>query len=81
MFLTFESSQPSKSPGVRNPKKQTTRRSERINNRRRSTPRACASCRQRKIRCDGGKPCEACQWYKKADTCVYPDRDHWARER
>ncbi|EED20184.1 C6 transcription factor, putative [Talaromyces stipitatus ATCC 10500] len=86
MFLTFESSQANKT-GLRNPKKQisptsiTTRRSERLN-RRRTTPRACTSCRQRKIRCDGEKPCEACRWYKKAELCSYPERERgMGRER
>ncbi|KAF7714726.1 Cellulolytic transcriptional activator ClrB-2-like protein [Penicillium ucsense] len=70
MFLTFESSQKSdKSP--RNPKhsKKNSRTS-----RRGSQPRACASCRHRKIKCDGQKPCEACRWYRKPEQCSYPDR-------
>ncbi|KAF9895210.1 hypothetical protein FE257_000112 [Aspergillus nanangensis] len=41
--------------------------------RRVTTLRACTSCRHRKIKCDGEKPCEACRWYKKADLCHYSD--------
>ncbi|KAF9891579.1 hypothetical protein FE257_003590 [Aspergillus nanangensis] len=41
--------------------------------RRVTTSRACTSCRHRKIKCDGEKPCEACRWYKKADQCHYSD--------
>ncbi|KAF7586213.1 hypothetical protein BBP40_009292 [Aspergillus hancockii] len=41
--------------------------------RRVTTLRACTSCRHRKIKCDGEKPCEACRWYKKADQCHYAD--------
>ncbi|OJJ51767.1 hypothetical protein ASPZODRAFT_42946, partial [Penicilliopsis zonata CBS 506.65] len=41
--------------------------------RRVTTLRACTSCRHRKIKCDGEKPCEACRWYKKADACHYSD--------
>ncbi|KAE8549647.1 hypothetical protein EYB25_008169 [Talaromyces marneffei] len=72
MFLTFEASQHNNNDNrtsLRNPKQ------ERLNRRRRSTPRACTSCRQRKIRCDGEKPCEACRWYKKAEQCSYPGRE------
>ncbi|KAL4784910.1 fungal-specific transcription factor domain-containing protein [Aspergillus varians] len=70
MFVTFEATHETK-PGPRNPK--NTRRSDRIG-RRGATPRACTSCRRRKTKCDGKKPCEACQWYKKPEVCCYLDQ-------
>lgn len=36
---------------------------------RRRTGKACASCRRRKTRCDGGSPCEAC---KIGEMCMSP---------
>ncbi|EAW10989.1 putative C6 transcription factor [Aspergillus clavatus NRRL 1] len=69
MFHTFE--------GFENPgaSAQTKPRGERQPSvsRRVTTLRACTSCRHRKIKCDGEKPCEACRWYKKADQCHYSD--------
>ncbi|KAJ5580310.1 Transcription factor [Penicillium hispanicum] len=71
MFHTFE--------GFENPTAATPARSRPANERRESvsrrvtTLRACTSCRHRKIKCDGEKPCEACRWYKKADQCHYSD--------
>ncbi|PLB51613.1 hypothetical protein P170DRAFT_471545 [Aspergillus steynii IBT 23096] len=69
MFHTFE--------GFENPTGliQTRGRNERQPSvgRRVTTLRACTSCRHRKIKCDGEKPCEACRWYKKADQCHYSD--------
>ena len=41
--------------------------------RRTNTVRACEQCRRRKIRCDGQRPCEACQWYQKTALCRYTD--------
>ncbi|CAK7236391.1 hypothetical protein SBRCBS47491_009620 [Sporothrix bragantina] len=83
MFLTFDSAQPSTKDkdknrdGLCNPKQPTARRSERLHRRRRhATVRACTSCRQRKIKCDGLTPCEACRWYKKAEQCRYLEREH-----
>lgn len=35
--------------------------------------RACDECRRRKIRCDGQRPCESCQWYRRIDLCQYQD--------
>lgn len=35
--------------------------------------RACDECRRRKIRCDGQRPCESCQWYQRIDLCRYQD--------
>ncbi|QKX60965.1 uncharacterized protein TRUGW13939_08111 [Talaromyces rugulosus] len=66
MFLTFGSSRGTDEPPC-NPKH--AKRS-----RRRSTTHACTSCRRRKIKCDGEKPCEACQWYKTPELCLYPAR-------
>ncbi|KAJ5180935.1 hypothetical protein N7492_004145 [Penicillium capsulatum] len=71
MFHTFE--------GFENPTALTPTRTRSNNERRESvsrrvtTLRACTSCRHRKIKCDGEKPCEACRWYKKADQCHYSD--------
>ncbi|PGG97353.1 hypothetical protein AJ79_09224 [Helicocarpus griseus UAMH5409] len=69
MFHTFE--------GFENPNgraNETRSRSrEGQTGKRSSTLRACEQCRRRKIRCDGEQPCEACQWYKKADLCHYSD--------
>ncbi|PWY77031.1 C6 transcription factor [Aspergillus heteromorphus CBS 117.55] len=69
MFHTFEGFEnpalPS-SAGGRNQRQQSI-------GRRITTLRACTSCRHRKIKCDGEKPCEACRWYKKADLCQYSD--------
>lgn len=73
MFHTFE--------GFENPTVATPARTTRPPNperrdsvsRRVTTLRACTSCRHRKIKCDGEKPCEACRWYKKADQCHYSD--------
>ncbi|KGO36724.1 Transcription factor, fungi [Penicillium expansum] len=66
MFIAFKAQNGEE--GLRNPKHK--RRSERLS-RRGSTPRACTSCRRRKIKCDGEKPCEACRWYKKPELCGY----------
>ncbi|KAK2805215.1 hypothetical protein FQN51_000738 [Onygenales sp. PD_10] len=70
MFHTFEGFEnPNARPndaGSRSREGQTT-------GKRASTLRACEQCRRRKIRCDGEQPCEACQWYKKADLCHYSD--------
>ncbi|KAJ5707844.1 Transcription factor [Penicillium malachiteum] len=71
MFHTFE--------GFENPTTATPAKTRPVNERRESvsrrvtTLRACTSCRHRKIKCDGEKPCEACRWYKKADQCHYSD--------
>ncbi|KAL5333891.1 fungal-specific transcription factor domain-containing protein [Aspergillus crustosus] len=69
MFHTFE--------GFENPTAATPARGGRERQpsigRRVTTLRACTSCRHRKIKCDGEKPCEACRWYKKADLCHYSD--------
>ncbi|KAG2421357.1 hypothetical protein HFD88_005332 [Aspergillus terreus] len=69
MFHTFE--------GFENPAGSTVSRgrNERQQSvgRRVTTLRACTSCRHRKIKCDGEKPCEACRWYKKAELCHYSD--------
>ncbi|KAL4945580.1 hypothetical protein BDV06DRAFT_219116 [Aspergillus oleicola] len=69
MFHTFE--------GFENPAASTPARAGRERQpsigRRVTTLRACTSCRHRKIKCDGEKPCEACRWYKKADLCHYSD--------
>jgi hypothetical protein len=67
MFLTFGSSRGTDEHPC-NPKH--AKRS-----RRRSTAHACTSCRRRKIKCDGEKPCEACQWYKTPELCLYPGRE------
>lgn len=32
---------------------------------------ACNDCRRRKIRCDGGQPCNQCVWYKQIPLCAY----------
>ncbi|GKZ24690.1 hypothetical protein AbraCBS73388_011684 [Aspergillus brasiliensis] len=69
MFHTFE--------GFENPSLPTAVRGrnqrQQSVGRRVTTLRACTSCRHRKIKCDGEKPCEACRWYKKADQCQYSD--------
>ncbi|KAF7114060.1 hypothetical protein CNMCM5793_007040 [Aspergillus hiratsukae] len=68
MFHTFE--------GFENPGASTQakgRERQQSVGRRVTTLRACTSCRHRKIKCDGEKPCEACRWYKKADLCHYSD--------
>ncbi|KAJ5120998.1 uncharacterized protein N7515_008959 [Penicillium bovifimosum] len=71
MFHTFE--------GFENPTAATPARNRASSERRDSvsrrvtTLRACTSCRHRKIKCDGEKPCEACRWYKKSDQCHYSD--------
>ncbi|KAJ5109511.1 Transcription factor [Penicillium angulare] len=71
MFHTFE--------GFENPTTTAPAKTRPVAERRESvsrrvtTLRACTSCRHRKIKCDGEKPCEACRWYKKADQCHYSD--------
>ncbi|KAJ5325166.1 Transcription factor [Penicillium brevicompactum] len=71
MFHTFEGFEnPTATSAVRN--RATSERRESIS-RRVTTLRACTSCRHRKIKCDGEKPCEACRWYKKSDQCHYSD--------
>ncbi|CAG8938496.1 unnamed protein product [Penicillium salamii] len=71
MFHTFEGFEnPTAPTAVRN--RATSERRESIS-RRVTTLRACTSCRHRKIKCDGEKPCEACRWYKKSDQCHYSD--------
>lgn len=35
--------------------------------------RSCATCRQRKTRCDGEKPCGTCRRLHCASKCVYPE--------
>ncbi|KAJ5116928.1 hypothetical protein N7456_001276 [Penicillium angulare] len=72
MFIAFDSSQSqNEEDGPRNPKH--PRRSER-NRRRGLMVRACNSCRRRKIKCTGEKPCESCRWYKTPELCSYPER-------
>ncbi|GIC93207.1 putative C6 transcription factor [Aspergillus udagawae] len=68
MFHTFEGFE---NPGASTPVKGRER--QQSIGRRVTTLRACTSCRHRKIKCDGEKPCEACRWYKKADQCHYSD--------
>jgi hypothetical protein len=68
MFHTFEGFE---NPGASTPAKGRER--QQSVGRRVTTLRACTSCRHRKIKCDGEKPCEACRWYKKADQCHYSD--------
>ncbi|KAL2814004.1 hypothetical protein BJX63DRAFT_442664 [Aspergillus granulosus] len=72
MFIAFDSTDAPKDrePKPRNPK-DVTRGGRR--GRRGAVPRACTSCRRRKIKCNGEKPCEACRWYKRPDECAYPD--------
>ncbi|KAL3476536.1 fungal-specific transcription factor domain-containing protein [Aspergillus californicus] len=70
MFLAFDATQRVEK-GIGNPK--NGRRSERIT-RRGIAPRACDSCRRRKVRCDGVKPCESCRWYRKPELCSYSER-------
>ncbi|KAL3467185.1 fungal-specific transcription factor domain-containing protein [Aspergillus heterothallicus] len=76
MLLTFQSTKEPDSaskerePTPRNPK-DVVRGGRR--GRRGAVPRACASCRRRKIKCNGEKPCEACRWYKRPLECAYPD--------
>ncbi|RAL11890.1 putative C6 transcription factor [Aspergillus homomorphus CBS 101889] len=69
MFHTFEGFE---NPGLSNPTRGRNQRQPSVG-RRVTTLRACTSCRHRKIKCDGEKPCEACRWYKKADQCQYSD--------
>ncbi|KAJ5761632.1 hypothetical protein N7533_003671 [Penicillium manginii] len=73
MFHTFEGFE---NPGAASPasnfNRPPTERRESVS-RRVTTLRACTSCRHRKIKCDGEKPCEACRWYKKSDQCQYSD--------
>ncbi|KAJ5109600.1 hypothetical protein N7532_002245 [Penicillium argentinense] len=70
MFHTFEGFEnPTAASPARN---RPTERRESVG-RRVTTLRACTSCRHRKIKCDGEKPCEACRWYKKSDQCHYSD--------
>ncbi|KAG2420673.1 hypothetical protein HFD88_000287 [Aspergillus terreus] len=69
MFHTFDGSESASraAPGRQGPggeRGETT-------GRRVTTARACTSCRHRKIKCDGERPCEACRWYRKADQCHY----------
>ena len=71
MFHTFEGFEnPTAATPARN--RSTSERRDSIS-RRVTTLRACTSCRHRKIKCDGEKPCEACRWYKKSDQCHYSD--------
>ncbi|KAL3435954.1 fungal-specific transcription factor domain-containing protein [Aspergillus tetrazonus] len=69
MFHTFEGFE---NPAASAPARAGRERQSSIG-RRVTTLRACTSCRHRKIKCDGEKPCEACRWYKKADLCHYSD--------
>ncbi|KAN0072849.1 Fungal specific transcription factor domain containing protein [Elaphomyces granulatus] len=64
MFHTFNSGQ--------NPSSTSSGTSS-SSRRRSNAVHACEQCRRRKIRCDGQRPCEACQWYKKVDLCYYSD--------
>ncbi|KAH8701549.1 fungal-specific transcription factor domain-containing protein [Talaromyces proteolyticus] len=43
------------------------------NRRKNNSVRACDECRRRKIRCDGQRPCESCQWYQRTESCRYQD--------
>ncbi|KAL2856846.1 fungal-specific transcription factor domain-containing protein [Aspergillus pseudodeflectus] len=78
MFIAFDSTKDpdaadkEREPSPRNPKSGTTR--GRVT-RRGVVPRACGSCRRRKIKCNGEKPCEACRWYKRPQECTYPDNE------
>lgn len=58
-FLTFEGA-PKPFGTVRAPPR-----------RRKPVPRACDSCRRRKNRCDGQKPCRPCLSHNKLSECVY----------
>ncbi|KAE8151464.1 fungal-specific transcription factor domain-containing protein [Aspergillus avenaceus] len=69
MFHTFEGFE---NPNNSAPARGRGERQQSVG-RRVTTLRACTSCRHRKIKCDGEKPCEACRWYKKADQCHYAD--------
>lgn len=69
MFHTFEGFE---NPNSSAPARGRGERQQSVG-RRVTTLRACTSCRHRKIKCDGEKPCEACRWYKKADQCHYAD--------
>ncbi|RAL04265.1 putative C6 transcription factor [Aspergillus ibericus CBS 121593] len=69
MFHTFEGFE---NPGLPTSARERSQRQQSVG-RRVTTLRACTSCRHRKIKCDGEKPCEACRWYKKADLCQYSD--------
>ncbi|KAF2093894.1 hypothetical protein NA57DRAFT_68922 [Rhizodiscina lignyota] len=33
---------------------------------------SCTPCRQRKLKCDRGRPCENCVKREELDTCIYP---------
>ncbi|KAL2839499.1 fungal-specific transcription factor domain-containing protein [Aspergillus pseudoustus] len=79
MYFAFDSTkevdapvQKDREPSPRNPK--NVMRAGRPG-RRGAVPRACASCRRRKIKCNGEKPCEACRWYKRPDECVFPQNE------
>jgi hypothetical protein len=79
MFIAFDSTKDpdaaankDREPSPRNPKSGTTR--GRVT-RRGVVPRACGSCRRRKIKCNGEKPCEACRWYKRPQECTYPENE------
>ncbi|KAL4994369.1 hypothetical protein BDV10DRAFT_177046 [Aspergillus recurvatus] len=77
MFIAFDATKvadASHGPeaGPRNPKNVQSRGRP---GRRGVVPRACASCRRRKVKCDGGKPCEACRWYKRPEGCFYPEHE------
>ncbi|KAL3432362.1 hypothetical protein BDV09DRAFT_174494 [Aspergillus tetrazonus] len=75
MFIAFEATKDANASkdlesGPRNPKSVTGRSST---GRRGVVPRACSSCRRRKVKCNGEKPCEACRWYKRPEECTYPE--------
>lgn len=70
MFHTFEGFQ---NPDDASPARSSGNERRESSSRRGTTQSACTSCRRRKIKCDGDKPCEACRWYKKVDQCHYPD--------
>ncbi|CAL5869176.1 uncharacterized protein PFLUO_LOCUS3404 [Penicillium psychrofluorescens] len=70
MFHTFEGFE---NPGATTPARRPSNERRESVGRRITTLRACTSCRHRKIKCDGEKPCEACRWYKKSDQCHYSD--------
>ena len=45
------------------------------------TPRACDTCRQRKMKCDGNRPmCTQCRAQELA-TCVYSDKKNEKEQR
>ncbi|KAL4974702.1 hypothetical protein BDW66DRAFT_167565 [Aspergillus desertorum] len=77
MFIAFDPSKVTGGPGdreadPRNPKSVLSRGRT---GRRGVVPRACASCRRRKVKCNGEKPCEACRWYKRPEECFYPEHE------